>query len=130
MGLGKARRTLFRCFFDAVQEEDFRWFKAYCFFFAFFLQLKGFNTVAAQHCGLIHVAGPEPISRFAVAQLFCQWLGISDTSRIRGGLSAESGLNRPTNCSLNVDLAKKTLQTVFETVAPRIFGIKPSRSAS
>jgi dTDP-4-dehydrorhamnose reductase len=69
--------------------------------------------------GLLHVAGPEVTHRYALGLALADYFGL-DSSLITPGLSAESGLNRPLNCSLNCSRAYRLLKTPFQGVHARL----------
>jgi dTDP-4-dehydrorhamnose reductase len=69
--------------------------------------------------GLLHVAGPEATHRYALGLALADHFGL-DSSLITPGLSAESGLNRPLNCSLNCRRAYRLLKTPFQGVHARL----------
>jgi dTDP-4-dehydrorhamnose reductase len=69
--------------------------------------------------GLLHVAGPEVTHRYALGLALADYFGL-DSSLITPGLSAESGLNRPLNCSLNCRRAYRLLKTPFQGVHARL----------
>jgi dTDP-4-dehydrorhamnose reductase len=54
--------------------------------------------------GPLHVAGPQPIDRYSLAQLIARWLG-HDPSTVRAGLNAESAQPRPAHVVLDVSQA-------------------------
>ena len=74
------------------------------------------------YCGLLHVAGPEVMHRYALGLQLARAYGL-DVSLIQPALSAESGLNRPLDCSLNCERAYRMLKTRFDTVADRLAGL-------
>jgi dTDP-4-dehydrorhamnose reductase len=69
--------------------------------------------------GLLHVAGPEVTHRYALGMALAHHFGL-DTSPISPALSAESGLNRPLDCSLNCSRAYALLKTPIHGVSHRI----------
>lgn len=54
--------------------------------------------------GVLHIAGPEPISRAHMAQAFAEWMG-ADARQVPTASLAESGLDRPANIVLDTSLA-------------------------
>jgi dTDP-4-dehydrorhamnose reductase len=60
--------------------------------------------------GRLHIAGPEVISRYAFARAIAAAHG-HDPNRVRGGLSAASGMRRPRNCALEIGKAQGLLHT-------------------
>lgn len=68
--------------------------------------------------GLIHIAGPEVTHRYALGMKLANYYGL-DTSLITPALSANSGLNRPLDCTLNCDLAYRLLKTAIHGVSAR-----------
>jgi dTDP-4-dehydrorhamnose reductase len=70
--------------------------------------------------GILHVAGPDTVSRYEFAFLLAQAHGLSGERILRGRLEL-SGLRRPANCALDSGRARRLLQTrlrgVFEYAA-------------
>jgi dTDP-4-dehydrorhamnose reductase len=67
--------------------------------------------LAALTCsGLLHVAGPEHLSRLAFARLLAQAQG-GDPGRLGSARSAGSGVRRPLDCSLDSSMACAMLAT-------------------
>jgi dTDP-4-dehydrorhamnose reductase len=60
--------------------------------------------------GVINVAGPQALSRYAMGERLAQRFGL-DARKIIGAPSAASGLARPRNCTLDVRLAQRLLHT-------------------
>ena len=69
--------------------------------------------------GLLHVAGPEVTHRYALGTALAHRFGL-DISLITPALSAESGLNRPLDCSLDCSRAYTLLETSIHGVVDRI----------
>jgi dTDP-4-dehydrorhamnose reductase len=69
--------------------------------------------------GLLHVAGPEVIHRYALGLELADYFGL-DASLITPALSAESGLNRPLDCTLNCSRAYGLLKTRIRGVSARL----------
>jgi len=76
------------------------------------------------HRGLLHIAGPEVTHRYALGMALASYFAL-DTSLVTPALSAESGLNRPLDCTLNCGRAHAILKTPIHGVNVRI-----SRSAN
>lgn len=60
--------------------------------------------------GILHVAGPQSLSRFDMGVRLARHFGL-DPAGITPGLSRESGLVRPRDCRLNTTLAQQVLET-------------------
>jgi dTDP-4-dehydrorhamnose reductase len=60
--------------------------------------------------GVLHVAGPQSLSRYDMGLRLAAHLGL-DPAGITPGRSRESGLRRPRNCSLDTSLAQHVLRT-------------------
>jgi dTDP-4-dehydrorhamnose reductase len=60
--------------------------------------------------GILHVAGPDAVSRYEFARLLAQRHGLSD-ERIPRARLADSGLVRPANCALDSSRALALLRT-------------------
>jgi dTDP-4-dehydrorhamnose reductase len=69
--------------------------------------------------GLLHVAGPEVSHRYALGLALADYFGL-DPSFITPALSAESGLNRPLDCTLDCGRAYRLLKTPIHGVSARI----------
>lgn len=65
--------------------------------------------------GVINIAGAQPLSRYDFGRLLARAHG-RDPERLQSGLSAESGMNRPRNCPLDISLARRTLRTPLRGV--------------
>jgi dTDP-4-dehydrorhamnose reductase len=77
------------------------------------------ELITLDYRGLLHVAGPEVTHRYALGLALADYFGL-DSSLITPGLSAESGLNRPLNCSLNCNRAYRLLKTPILGVYTRL----------
>jgi dTDP-4-dehydrorhamnose reductase len=73
------------------------------------------------HRGLLHIAGPEVTHRYALGMALASYFAL-DTSLVTPALSAESGLNRPLDCTLNCGRAHAILKTPIHGVNVRIGG--------
>jgi dTDP-4-dehydrorhamnose reductase len=73
------------------------------------------------YVGLLHVAGPEKTHRYALGMALAEYFSL-DTSLITSALSAESGLHRPLNCTLDSSRAYSFLKTPIHGVSSRIGG--------
>jgi len=72
--------------------------------------------------GVIHVAGPERMSRYEFGVMLAARLGL-DASKIIPGSSRDSGLVRPLDCSMDTSLARGLLRT--EVASPRVLLGRP-----
>jgi dTDP-4-dehydrorhamnose reductase len=61
--------------------------------------------------GILHVAGPERLSRHELGLRIAAFHGLDPAPGMRRGLSAGSGMVRPRNCSLRIDLVRRILRT-------------------
>ena len=66
--------------------------------------------------GLLHVAGPEAVSRYELACLIAAAHGLA-SGRLRRGRLAGSGLKRPANCVLDSRRARALLRTPMRGVS-------------
>jgi dTDP-4-dehydrorhamnose reductase len=71
--------------------------------------------------GILHVAGPDTVSRYELAVLLAQAHGLSG-ERIRRGRLAASGLERPANCALDSSRARALLTTRLRGVREFVAG--------
>jgi dTDP-4-dehydrorhamnose reductase len=69
--------------------------------------------------GLLHIAGPEVTHRYALGLALAAHFGL-DPAPIVPSLSAESGLNRPLNCTLDSRRAYALLKTPIRGVSARL----------
>jgi dTDP-4-dehydrorhamnose reductase len=69
--------------------------------------------------GLLHVAGPEVTHRYALGLALAAHFGL-DPAPIVPGLSAESGLDRPLDCTLDSRRAYALLKTPIRGVSARL----------
>lgn len=77
------------------------------------------ELAALDYRGLLHVAGPEVSHRYALGLALADYFGL-DPSFITPALSAESGLNRPLDCTLDCSRAYRLLKTPIHGVSARI----------
>jgi len=67
--------------------------------------------------GMIHLAGPERLSRFEFGLRLAHHLKLSDATLIRAKMEDLPSLSRrPKDVSLNINLAQKTLKTIIQSV--------------
>jgi dTDP-4-dehydrorhamnose reductase len=71
--------------------------------------------------GVLHVAGPEIMHRYALGMGLAAFYDL-DASLAVPALSAESGLNRPLNCTLDCSRAYRLLRALPHGVSARIGG--------
>ena len=76
--------------------------------------------------GLLHVAGPEAVSRYELACLIAAAHGLA-SGRLRRGRLAGSGLQRPANCVLDSRRARALLRTPIRGVSE--LAALPARAA-
>jgi dTDP-4-dehydrorhamnose reductase len=69
--------------------------------------------------GLLHVAGSEVTHRYSLGLALAVFLGM-DPSLLSPALSAESGLNRPLDCTLDCSRAYLLLRTPIRGVKARL----------
>jgi dTDP-4-dehydrorhamnose reductase len=69
--------------------------------------------------GLLHVAGPEVTHRYALGLAIADHFDL-DSSLLTPTLSAESGLNRPLDCTLDSARAYSLLTTPIHGLSARI----------
>ena len=73
--------------------------------------------------GLLHVTGPEVCNRYMLGMALADYFDL-DKSLIRPALSAESGLNRPLDCTLDCSRAFDLLETPIQGLSA-MFGHRP-----
>lgn len=59
--------------------------------------------------GMLHIAGPQRLSRYALGERICQWAGL-DPAGITASTVAASGLIRPRDCTLDISRAQRLLK--------------------
>jgi dTDP-4-dehydrorhamnose reductase len=67
--------------------------------------------------GILHVAGPERLSRCELGLRIAAYHRLDPAGRIRAGLSTDSGMIRPRDCALRIDLARRVLRTPLHPLA-------------
>jgi len=90
---------------DRLFRDEFR-----CPIFVDDLAAGLLELVARDYAGVLHMAGAEVVSRYAIGQLMAQAFGL-DPAGIAAGLSAESPVPRPRNCVLDSSRAQSMLRT-------------------
>lgn len=68
------------------------------------------EVAAGDRDGRLHIAGPEPLSRYEFGVLLCRAAGV-DPAPIQATPAAASGLTRPLDCTLDTSLAQRLLRT-------------------
>ncbi len=63
------------------------------------------------YSGILHVGGPEPLSRWDLGMGLVEHFGLSSTAYIQKGTVQEAGLVRPKNLTLDSGRAQKFLST-------------------
>ncbi len=80
------------------------------------------------YTGVLHVAGPQALSRYELGVTLARLYGL-DPAGLTPGLSTESGLARPVNCTLDTGRARELLgmrwHTIPEGYHKEIAGIVP-----
>jgi dTDP-4-dehydrorhamnose reductase len=61
--------------------------------------------------GILHIAGPERLSRYDLGLRIARYYGLPPWPAIAPGLTRDSGMVRPRDCTLSIALAQKILQT-------------------
>jgi dTDP-4-dehydrorhamnose reductase len=61
--------------------------------------------------GVLHVAGPERLSRYQLGLRIAAYHGRDPSPGIATGTVAGSGLIRPRDCTLDIALARRILRT-------------------
>lgn len=69
------------------------------------------ELVARPFAGILHVAGPERLSRYELGLRIARYHGLDPAQGIAPGLVADSGMARPRDCALSIELARRVLQT-------------------
>jgi dTDP-4-dehydrorhamnose reductase len=79
-----------------------------------------------EEAGVLHVGGPEAVSRYELACAIARAHGLP-TERLRRGRVAGSGLDRPENCVLDSTRARMLLRTPIRGVSelPQVAGEQP-----
>ena len=71
--------------------------------------------------GLLHVAGPEPLSRYDFGVLLCHAID-APTDGLKAASAASSDLVRPLDCTLDTSLARRLLHTRLRSVTEVVAG--------
>ena len=69
------------------------------------------ELAAHDFTGILHVAGPERLSRHELGLRIAAYQGLDPAAGVRAGPAATSGMVRPRDCSLRIDLARRILRT-------------------
>lgn len=74
------------------------------------------------HRGVMNLVSDETTNRWELAKLLARKLGMEKMLGVHAkcGLSKNSGMNRPLNCALSSDLARKVLTTKIRGVSERL----------
>lgn len=71
------------------------------------------ELVESPYCGVLHIAGPECLSRYELGLRVARCLGYNP-ARLRSGRAAASGQRRPRDCTLDISLARSILRTPLQ----------------
>jgi dTDP-4-dehydrorhamnose reductase len=74
------------------------------------LELAASNRIGGSGMDILHVAGAQPLTRYAFGLRLARFHG-ADPASIVPTLSRESGMNRPLDCTLDCSLARALLHT-------------------
>ena len=64
-----------------------------------------------EFAGILHVAGPERLSRYELGLRIAAHYRLAPAPALIPALAADSGLPRPRDCALRIDLARQVLRT-------------------
>jgi dTDP-4-dehydrorhamnose reductase len=79
------------------------------------------ELAAGDFQGLLHLAGPQRLSRYDFGLKLATALGL-DAGRIKPSRIVDSGLARPPDCSLHTGLARRILRTHLRSVDEAVAG--------
>lgn len=65
--------------------------------------------------GILHIAGPQRLSRHELGERICHWAGL-DPAGITIGTVATSGLVRPRDCTLDISRAQRLLHVRLRSI--------------
>lgn len=65
------------------------------------------------YAGIMHVAGPERLSRHALGLRIAAYHNLPPDAALHAALSANSGMIRPRDCALRIDRARRILRTIL-----------------
>lgn len=68
------------------------------------------ELAAHEYTGILHVAGPQPLSRAEFGERLLDWWGVADRAGLRRG-PTPAGAPWPRNTILDINLAKRLLRT-------------------
>jgi dTDP-4-dehydrorhamnose reductase len=71
------------------------------------------ELIGQDYRGVLHVAGPERLSRYELGLRIAAYHGYSPSPGIVAGTVAGSGLIRPRDCTLDISLARRLLHTLL-----------------
>ena len=69
----------------------------------------------SSYTGILHVAGPEALSRYELGVLLAHLYGL-DPAGITPGSATKSGLSRPRDCTLDINRARRLLNVRWHTI--------------
>lgn len=84
------------------------------------------ETAASNHTGILHVAGPQRLSRYEFGAKLARAFGIA--SRFAPAVSSSSPTPRPRDCTLDISRAQALLRTRLHSVDTVLASITPSNS--
>eukprot|EP01134_Creolimax_fragrantissima_P002037 CFRG2037T1 len=73
--------------------------------------------------GVIHLGSQLPTNRYNLGVAMATGTGIGGLNRIKSGLSADSGLNRPLDLSMNTEKASRLLKSRIRDVVEYAKGL-------
>ncbi len=74
------------------------------------------ELAASPYQGIINIAGPERLSRYEFGVSLARSYD-RDPTRLKSGLSHNSSVRRPRDCTLDISLAQRTLQTTLHATS-------------
>ncbi|MCZ7547517.1 MAG: sugar nucleotide-binding protein [Anaerolineae bacterium] len=75
------------------------------------------ELAALTYTGVLHIAGPEPLTRWDYGRALLDAMGLLETARVEPVRAAEVAPDRPRDLTLDLTRARQALQTPLLTIA-------------
>lgn len=75
------------------------------------------ELAALPYTGVLHIAGPEPLTRWDYGRALLDAVGLLETARVEAVRAAEVAPDRPRDLTLDLTRARQALQTPLLTIA-------------
>lgn len=72
------------------------------------------ELISVPYTGILHLAGPERLSRYGMGLRIARFYRLDPAAGIVPGLAEDSGMVRPRDCTLSINLARRVLHTKMQ----------------